>query len=71
MAAYSGLPYSLGSEGVGDPSMVALTAAEVGMDSTPTVDVIGTLLVSRKREGVFRRQMLALEYGGWSKAYSA
>ena len=40
------------------------------MDSTPTVEVIETLPVSRKREGVFCRQMLALEYEGCSKDFS-
>ena len=35
-----------------------------------TVEVIGTLLVARKRKGVFSRQTLALEYEGCRKAYS-
>ena len=44
--------------------MVALTSAAAVMASTPTSEVIRTLLVSRKREGVFRRQMSMLEYVG-------
>ena len=35
-----------------------------------SVEVIGTLLVARKSEGVFCRQTLALEYGVFRKAYS-
>ena len=35
-----------------------------------TVEVIGTLIVTRKREGVFRRKTPALEYGGCRKDYS-
>ena len=42
---------------------MASTAEAVGTDSTPTVEVIGTLLVARKRKRVFRRQMSAMEYG--------
>ena len=60
MAAYSGLPECLESEGVGNPSTVTLTAAEFSMASTPTVEVIGTLVVATNSEGVFRRQTSAL-----------
>ena len=35
-----------------------------------SVEVIRTHLVARKREGVFRRQTLALEYEGFRKACS-
>ena len=34
------------------------------------VEVIRTILVARKRKGVFRRQTLALEYGVYRKASS-
>ena len=70
MVAWSGLPNYLESEGVGNPSTVALTAAAFSMTSTTTVEVIGTRLIARKREGFFRRQMSALEYEGFCKAYS-
>ena len=40
------------------------------MSSTPTFQVIGTLLVSRKGEMVFCRQTSAFEYGVFRKAYS-
>ena len=46
---------------------MAFTTALVGMSSTPTVEVIRTQLVDRNREGVFRSQMSALEYGGLRK----
>ena len=36
----------------------------------PTTEVLGTLLVARKREGVFCRQTSLLEYGVCRKAYS-
>ena len=49
---------------------MASTTEAVVMDSTPTFEVIGTLLVAIKRERVFRRQVLALEYGVCRKAYS-
>ena len=70
MAAQSSFPECLGSQGVGNPSMVASTAATFGMASTPTVEVIRTCLVARKREGVFCRKTLALEYESCHKAYS-
>ena len=54
---------------MGNPSTVTSTAVEVVMASTLTAGVIGTLLVARKREGVFRRQTLALKYGVFRKAY--
>ena len=60
----------LGSEEVGNPSTVASTSAAVGMASTSTVELTGTLLVARKREGVFCRQTSTLEHGGFRKAYS-
>ena len=58
------------SEGVVNPSTVESTDVAVGMDLTPTVEVIGTLLVARKCEGVFCRQTTALEYGIFRKANS-
>ena len=48
---------------------MASTNAAVDMDSTPTVEVIVTLLVARNCKGVFRRQTSALEYGGCCKDY--
>ena len=41
---------------------MASTDVAVGMTSAPTVEVIGTRLVARKREGIFCRQTPALEY---------
>ena len=52
----------LGREGVGNPSIVALTTEAVVMASTSTVEGIRTILISRKRNRVFRRQTSALEY---------
>ena len=60
MAAYLGLTLCLGSEGVGYPSMVASNYDAVDMTSILTVEVIGTSLVSRRREGVVCRQTSAL-----------
>ena len=50
--------------------MVDSTAEAVGMYSTPTVEVIRTLIVASKRKGVFRRQTLELEYKGCRNIYS-
>ena len=60
MAAYSGLTLFLGSEGVGHPSRVASNYDAVDMTSILTVEVIGTSLVSRRREGVVCIQTSAL-----------
>ena len=49
---------------------MASTADAIGMASTPTVEVIGTLLFARKRNRVFCRQTPALEYGVCRKADS-
>ena len=54
---------------MGNPFVVALTTAAVGMNSTPTVEVIRTRFITKNREGVFRRKTLTLEYGGFRKAY--
>ena len=43
-----------------DLSTVAPTDAEIRIASTPTVQVIRTLPIARKREGIFRRQTSAL-----------
>ena len=44
---------------------MALTTVAVGMTSKFTVEVIGTRLVARNSEGVFRRQTSELEYRGF------
>ena len=56
------LPVRLGSDEVGKNSTVASTDDTVDMNSMPTVDVIETSLVYRRRKGVVCRQTLALEY---------
>ena len=49
------MPECFGSDGVGNPSTVASTTATVGMDSMQTIELIGTLLVTRKSERIFRK----------------
>ena len=50
----------LGSEGLKNPSVMASTDVSVDMTLTPTVEVIRTRLVARKRKGVVCRQTAAL-----------
>ena len=50
----------LGSEGVGNPSTVALADDAVEITSMPTVEVIGTSLVARRHEGTVFRKTSAL-----------
>ena len=60
MEEWSGLATFLGSEGVGNPSTVALTDDAVEITSMPTVEVIGTSLVARRHEGTVFRKTSAL-----------
>ena len=56
------LPTCLGVEGVGNHYTVPSTDDAVDMTLTPTVEVIGTFLISRRHKGIIHRQIPALEY---------
>ena len=56
------MPECLGREGVRKPSTLESTDEAVDMTLTPTVEVIGTSLVTRKCKGIIHIQTLPLKY---------